>query len=184
MVNLHTLSSSLHSIAVNSSLKVFEAPYLKPPIAGRPKVINLLHSELGYGYLGNQCVPGYNFSGFLPTGPTLNNEWRIVCKAPSQVFVVVMAIHMPEADVGGDYLQMRRRGFGGISTKFEGFNLKKNSVVIGHVVGEGEESGKGPEFMNDEEIIVDTDFRLAYICTSKTECNRHALDSSLWNETL
>ena len=80
-----------------------------------------------------------------------NGKWRVVCKAPSQIFTVLLAMEMPQ----GEYLQMRRRALRGSTQTFHGSSLKKNSVLFGHVRAAG---------LSTEER---SPFRLAYFCASK-----------------
>ena len=123
---------------------------VKPPLDGKPNVINRLHAKKLYDFLGDACVPSYNLS--TPGISSPNDKWRIVCRSPSELYVVVMAINMQE----GDYLQVRRRVLTGTSRQFQALYLKLNSILIGHIRNE---SRKG-----DEE---DSSFRLAYFCASE-----------------
>lgn len=135
----------MNSNAGNLTYSNSTAPQKKPPIAGPPTRIRLLHDPLGYGFLGDQCVPGYNLTS--PGLNSSNHKWRVICRAPSRIFVILLAIDMP----AGEYLQVRRRSLGGSSTRFHSHNLNLNSVLFGHV-NKTEDGG----------------FRLAYICASKT----------------
>jgi hypothetical protein len=114
-------------------------------------VINLLHDKLGYGYIGDMCVPGYNLTSRGPVSG--NGKWRVVCRAPSRIFTVMMAMDMPE----GDYLQIRRRAFRGSLQEFHGSSLRKNSVLFGHV--------RNASTSNTDEL---SPFRLAYFCVGES----------------
>ena len=122
-----------------------------PRLSKPDVVINLLHDEEGYGYLGDLCIPRYNLttSGHHPSA---NHKWRVVCKAPSNILVVLLGLDMPQGE--GEYLQMRRRVFSGATMHFQGIDLKKNSVLFGHVVDKNE----------TESSHQLSPFRLAYVC--------------------
>lgn len=132
----------------NESFTFQFAPNNKPLVGQKTELINLLHDPLGYGYLGDLCVPGYNLtkSGHCPS---VSGKWRVVCRAGSSIFVVVLGMDMPE----GDYLQMRRRAFSGRTARFHGVSLKKNSVLFGNV-----------RASESQQVNSLAPFRLAYIC--------------------
>lgn len=128
----------------------------KPPNPMPAKVITMVNSEEGYGYLGDLCVPTYNLT---TAGLDADNrKWRVVCKAPSKVFVIVLAMNMSGGGTPtqGEYLQIRRRGLKGVTSTFQGMSLEKNSVLFAHVGYGGGASQTSP-------------FRLAYFCASKTK---------------
>ena len=124
------------------------------PRLSRPDVvINLIHDQEGYGYLGDLCIPRYNLTS-SERHLSDNHKWRVVCKAPSNILVVLMGLDMPQGE--GEYLQMRRRVISGATMRFQGIDLKKNSVLFGHVVDKNE----------TESSLQLSPFRLAYICAS------------------
>ena len=115
----------------------------------------MVNSQDGYGYLGDLCVPGYNLT---TAGPDADNrKWRVVCKAPSKIVAIVMAMNMSGGGTPpqGEFLQIRRRGLKGVTNTFQGLTLEKNSVLFAHVGYGGGASETSP-------------FRLAYFCASKT----------------
>lgn len=146
---VHNTLYSLSLFPGNQSFSEQVAPSNKPPMMGPPTRIHLLHEPSGYGYIGDLCVPNYNLTsrGHTPR----NGKWRVVCRAPSQLFTVLLAMDMPQ----GDYLQMRRRALRGSTQTFHGSSLKKNSVLFGHVKSGGLTTEQG------------SPFRLAYFCASK-----------------
>lgn len=162
MAHGNCLLHSLHSLRFfpgNLSFSVRVSPSKKPPMKGPAKVMNLLHNEDGYGYLGDLCCPGYNLSSHGPVSGNL--KWRVVCRRPSHIFTVLLAMDMPE----GEYLQMRRRALRGSTRRFHGSTLRKNSVLFGHV---------RTNRSNTKHLVPASPFRLAYFCSSeflaKTAC--------------
>lgn len=135
--------------AGNSTYSNSRADAQKVPISGRPTVIHLLHSPLNYGYLGDQCVPGLNLTS-PGSSSSSNHKWRIICKVPSHLYVVVLAL-----DVSGeDYLQVRRRALrGSVDGQYQSLGLQKNSILIGYVQKSGQSSNSTVN-----------PFRLAYVC--------------------
>lgn len=125
----------------------------KPPNTMPATVITLVNSPGGYGYLGDLCVPSYNLT--TPGPDADNRKWRVVCRAPSKIVVIVMGMNMTGEGIPpqGEYLQIRKRALKGVTATFQGLSLDKNSVLFAHV-------GSGGE--------VNSPFQLAYICASKT----------------
>lgn len=90
-------------------------------------------------------MPGLSVT--QPGPDSSNSKWRIICKAPSHLFVIVLALDVPDQD----YLQVRRRALRGSVGRYESLSLKKNSILVGYVRGGEHNSSVNP-------------FQLAYIC--------------------
>ncbi len=153
-IYVHTRSDH-GNITCRCSLSIEKSPYTisrteKIRLKGRRCIVSHLH-EPKYGYLGDACVSGYNLTG-SDCPVSRDDTWRVVCKAQSHIFAVLMALQTTD----GDYLQIRRRKIEGSRQSFEGFDLKLSSILVGLFRNEIRTSKER------------SSFRMIYICVGKT----------------